>query len=449
MTTPRVVAPVFLLALLACFVSAATSAEIELTSPAGGEKWAIGSGHAISWKTATLPAAAMLKVELSNDGGKTWAAATTVPNSGSYLWTIPDGTPATVQIRVAAASGEPSAPRQVSIIPSQAVQYEWKKITMTAAWAPRDGAGALVYKDALWLIGGWNPDPKYRQQFFPRICNNEVWTSKNGADWTQVKVNSFKDDTFNAEADWEGRHTAGYVVHKDKMWIVGGDCNQHHYHFDVWNSDNGKDWTYVNKGKPVPWGPRCLHYTVAFKDKIWVMGGQTVPQFAPAEQHYHRDVWNSSDGVEWTKLEPKEPFWPQRGMIGGGVVFNDRIWILGGGTYDTPTINSRKFMNDVWSSADGVSWTQHTEAAPWTPRQYHDVGVFDGRMWVMEGYHVSSGNRKDVWYSQDGVNWYEVPNTPWKPRHAAGIYTYDGGIWMIGGNNMEPDAWKLVPVAKK
>ena len=66
-------------------------------------------------------------------------------------------------------------------------------------------------------------------------------------------------------------------------------------------------------------------------------------------------------------------------MIGGAAVFRDRIWILGGGTYATPTTPQRKFYSDVWSSADGVRWQQHTQHAPWAPRQYHDVAVFDDK----------------------------------------------------------------------
>ena len=166
----------------------------------------------------------------------------------------------------------------------------------------------------MWFLGGWNPGDK---KHFPRICNNEVWSSADGATWTLVKPNTFLDRTFDPTKDWEGRHTAGYVVHKDKMWIVGGDVNQGHYHSDVWNSADGKTWTLVNAGKPVPWGPRALHYTVAFKDKIWVMGGQTIPQFAQADEVFYRDVWNSTDGVTWEQVTPKEPYWSQRGMIGG------------------------------------------------------------------------------------------------------------------------------------
>ena len=335
-----------------------------------------------------------------------------------------------------------STARQKSVTSSKNVpQYEWKQVTLQAPFAPRDGAGALTYHGKMWLIGGWNPGDK---KHFPRICNNEVWNSANGADWNLVKPNTFLDANFDPKQDWEGRHTAGYVVHRDKMWIVGGDVNQKHYHFDVWNSSDGAHWNFVNRDHPIPWGPRALHYTVAFLDKIWVIGGQTVPQFAPHEEVFYRDIWNSADGINWQQVQPKEPYWPQRGMIGGSVVFQDRLWILGGGTYDTPKIPQRKFFNDVWSTADGVTWKQHVEHAPWPARQYHDVAVFDGRMWVLEGYSPKVGNRKDVWHSDDGVNWYEIPDTPWKPRHAASPFVHDNALWMVVGNNMQPDVWKLV-----
>ncbi len=320
--------------------------------------------------------------------------------------------------------------------------YRWVNVTQKAAYAPRDGAGALVFKNKMWLLGGWNPNDKIH---FPRICNNEVWSSTDGVNWSLVKPNTFLDKKFDPTSDWEGRHTAGYVVYKDKMWIVGGDPNQGHYQFDVWNSDNGKDWNYVNQGQDIPWGPRALHVTLVFKDKIWVMGGQTTPQAAPAKEVFYRDIWNTADGVHWNKVEPKEPYWPQRGMIGGNVVFKGRMWILGGGTYDTPKVPTRKFYNDVWSSADGIHWKLHIKSAPWKPRQYHDVAVFDNKMWVTQGYYnKGGGNMKDVWYSADGVNWVEVPNTPWKPRHASSLFVYDDALWMVAGNSMRKDVWKLV-----
>lgn len=312
---------------------------------------------------------------------------------------------------------------------AMAAEYRWEKITMTAAFAPRDGAGALTFDGKMWLLGGWNPGDKVN---FPKICNSEVWCSTDGVTWTEV----------NEQAPWEGRHTAGWLVHDDKMWVIGGDCNQHHYQNDVWNSSDGVTWTKVCD--EVPWGNRALQFVYSFKGKIWAMGGQTMPAFAPGPPEiFYNDVWCSEDGVNWTRVLEHAP-WSPRGMSSGQVVFNDRLWIIGGGTYDTPTTPTREFYNDVWSTEDGVNWTCHTEHAAFPPRQYHEVAAWDGKMWVMEGYHKDGGNRKDVWYSANGVNWFELPETPWNPRHAASLFVYDDALWMVAGNNMQSDVWKLV-----
>lgn len=318
--------------------------------------------------------------------------------------------------------------------------YRWVNVTKQAAFAPRDGAGALVYKGKMWLLGGWNPSDK---KHFPRICNNEVWSSVDGVSWLLEKPNTFLDRSFDVASDWEGRHTAGYVVYKERMWIIGGDANQGHYQNDVWSSADGKTWTLVSKDTQLPWAPRTLHYTLVFNGKMWVLGGQTMPGFAAAKEAFYRDAWTSSDGVRWEEVALKEPCWSPRGMIGGSAVFKDRIWMLGGGTYDTPQVKTRNFYNDVWSSADGSAWTRHVEQAPWAPRQYHDVAVFDDRLWVLEGYSLAKGNRNDVWHSADGVHWSEIPATPWRPRHAASVFVHANALWMVTGNNMESDVWKL------
>lgn len=180
------------------------------------------------------------------------------------------------------------------------------------------------------------------------------------------------------------------------------------------------------------------------------MGGQTMPAFIDDNDgdRFYRDIWTTTDGANWEQVVPNEPYWPARGMIGGNVVFKDRIWILGGGTYDTPTTPRRKVYHDVWSSSDGVNWQCHVENAPWVPRQYVDVAVFDGCMWVLEGCGPAKqmANRNDVWYSEDGANWYELAGTPWGARHAAGVFVHDNALWMVAGNNMTPDVWKLVRV---
>ena len=323
---------------------------------------------------------------------------------------------------------------------SSPTNYKWIPVTDHATFPPRDGAGALVYDDKMWLIGGWNPGDKITNPIHSD-CNNEVWNSVDGIAWSLIKPNTHLDDRFDPTTDWEARHTAGYAVHQAKMWIVGGDPLLGHYQFDVWNSGDGLTWNWVNQDAPVPWGPRVLHHTVAFKDRIWVIGGQTLPQFAPAAERFFNDVWCSTDGVEWTCVLPEAP-WSPRGLIGGSAVFQDRLWLIGGGTYET---DSRPYTGtpEVWSTADGVRWECHARNAPWLPRVYHDVAVFDGKLWLLEGQRIGPGNGNDVWFSADGKNWEELPGTPWANRHAASVFIYHEALWMMAGCHMGRDIWKL------
>ena len=108
------------------------------------------------------------------------------------------------------------------------------------------------------------------------------------------------------------------------MWIVGGDVNQGHYHADVWYSTDGARWTQANPSAPVPWAPRALHYTVAMHDRIWIMGGQTVPQLAADEERRYSDLWNSEDGLHGIAFYgASQP--GHRGMIGGSAVLGSNL----------------------------------------------------------------------------------------------------------------------------
>ena len=307
----------------------------------------------------------------------------------------------------------------------------------------RDGAGALSFGGSMYLIGGWNPDDR---QHFPRITVNEVLRSADGATWTPVKANTFgAGDAGNRDrdrdGDWEGRHTFGRVVHDNAMWIVGGDANQGYYQDDVWRSSDGVSWARV--ATQPPWTGRMLSIVGCYAGRIWVMGGQRMPAMVAGERdELYADVWCSEDGAAWRRVAPQGPMWEPRGMIDQAVVFDGRMWVLGGGTYDTPNVPERKFYNDVWSTTDGARWTCHTSSAAWAPRQYHHAAVWDDRLWVLGGYaHRDLG---DVWYSVDGEAWQELPHTPWAARHAASVWVHDDALWVGFGSRGATDCWKLV-----
>lgn len=73
--------------------------EIELTSPAGGEAWEVGTDHVITWESMNVPG--LVKLYYSVDGGATWVGINYgAPNTGSYTWHVDAPVSANVKIRV-------------------------------------------------------------------------------------------------------------------------------------------------------------------------------------------------------------------------------------------------------------------------------------------------------------------------------------------------------------
>ena len=71
-------------------------------------------------------------------------------------------------------------------------------------------------------------------------------------------------------------------------------------------------------------GPRADHSTVVFDDKMWVIAGGT-------RGNVYKDVWYSSDGINWHELEGEIP-WEGR-FDHATVVFDNKIWIIAGSHY--------------------------------------------------------------------------------------------------------------------
>jgi len=78
-----------------------------LTSPNGGESWAAGSVHAITWDSADITDAHLgsipISLEFSSDGGTSYSEfATGLANSGSYNWTVPGVVTSDAMIKIVA-----------------------------------------------------------------------------------------------------------------------------------------------------------------------------------------------------------------------------------------------------------------------------------------------------------------------------------------------------------
>jgi len=78
----------------------------------------------------------------------------------------------------------------------------WTRVTDSAAWAPRIWFSTLVYRDRMWVLGGWAETGNI----------GDVWYSKDGKTWTE----------FKSDVKWSKRHEHAAFVFKDKIWVAGG-----------------------------------------------------------------------------------------------------------------------------------------------------------------------------------------------------------------------------------
>ena len=300
----------------------------------------------------------------------------------------------------------------------------WVKVTERAGWQARDSQGEVVYKDRLWVFGGWFNSFEAP----PR----DVWSSGNGKTWKLVEK----------QAPWIHSDLPMTLAFRDKMWLMGGWYNGrlpgHSASNQVWSSTDGVNWK--SETKAAGWSPRLAAAVVEFQGKMWMLGG-TENYYFGNEKSLKNDVWSSVDGKEW-KLATADAGWSPRAYH-AAVVHDGKMWVLGGGNY----VPKYQANNDVWCSEDGIHWTEVTKSAPWHSRLWFSSVVYRDQMWVIGGWSNNpSTNWGDVWHSRDGKNWKQLKSDViWEERHEHSAYVFQDKIWVAGGHAkpLNSEVWSL------
>ena len=301
---------------------------------------------------------------------------------------------------------------------------DWVLVTADAGWQPRDSQGELVYKDQLWIFGGWFQS----YEAPPR----DVWTSPDGKTWRRVAES----------APWKHSDLPMSITFSNRMWIMGGWHNGrlpgHSASSQVWASTDGADWDQVTND--AEWSPRIAAALVEFEGKLWILGG-TENYYFGDHKSLKNDVWSSVDGKEWTQVTESAAWSPR--AYHQAVVLNNKIYLFGGGNY-VPEYHA---LNDIWSSEDGEHWTLVSESAPWQPRLWFSAAVYRDHMWVLGGWaNNPSRNCGDVWYSKDGNAWTELKSEKiWKARHEHSVFVFQDKLWVAGGHSqpLNNEVWSL------
>lgn len=286
----------------------------------------------------------------------------------------------------------------------------WERIS-DLPFSPRDGVGVINFKNEIWMLGGWVYGP----------TTNEIYKSSDGINWE-----------LSDKGNWPARHCAGMVAFQDKMWVISGDG-----YSDVWSSEDGVKWK--KEVENAPWGQRYAPYVLAFAGKIWLMGGVSWWDddgfYHPNNEQVFNDVWSSVDGSNWVQ-ETDSASWGPRGIIHGSVVFNNEMYIIGGGSKNGNV--TTLIYNDVWKSKNGVEWELVTEKAPWNPRIHLTTIAFDDKIWVIDGTTTKENLTNEVWYSEDGKEWNQQNSVTKFPRtHASTVFVHDNVLYMSAGFDID------------
>jgi hypothetical protein len=294
--------------------------------------------------------------------------------------------------------------------------YAWTQVTATGLPSVRDGSFGFSIGTKHYICLGWiSGNTRY----------NDWYESSNlaGTSWSSMGTITGSED----------KHTVASFITPSAAYFVNGDIFnisiEGAYQKDSFKF-NGTSWT--EQTTDCGLGDYSLMGSAYHNGEYYTIGGQ---------KRYDYDLGNSNacyksndECVSFTG-QGTHPF--DGGNLWGSLVsFNGKLWKIGGGQYWDSDINDRTYPTAIYSSTNGVSWTNEG-TFPGFGRQYHQTIVWDSKIWVIGGFNHNDTdwNRKDVWYSSDGVNWTELTGTPWVNRHAHTCWVADNQIWMFGGSS--------------
>jgi hypothetical protein len=203
---------------------------------------------------------------------------------------------------------------------------DWTTLTNNVGFTPRFGDMLLNAGTTMYIYGGYDPDaiPNYQSDIYRCVDNY-------GIVWTKM---------FNTPLP--GRAFDTFTLFNNNMYIIGGQ-NASTVLSDIWVSPNGGQWLEITSN--AIFGARYMHTTIAYNNKLWVIGGYDI------NNNPLTDVWNSSDGKNWTQIINNVA--QLKGTF-TGLVYQNRMYLIGGLNYSNNSITPKIVLESI----DGVSWKQ-------------------------------------------------------------------------------------------
>ena len=207
----------------------------------------------------------------------------------------------------------------------------------------------------------------------------------------------------------------------------------------VWKScDNGESWVSLGDA---PWTTRAGIAFTSFQGKIVIAGGCYGSSIGKGRK-FLNDVWSSADGTNWTELTPKAAWSVRSGAR--LVTFGEKLLIIAGEIGFTPDTQ----LGDIWMSDTGKEWSLLTASPGFSKRSGHGVVVAGHTLLVLAGWHDNKCLH-DLWSSSDGVSWTMRSNSTWQCKaDSCGKFDFwpivrGNTLLTIGGSNAYSTFGKL------
>jgi N-acetylneuraminic acid mutarotase len=210
--------------------------------------------------------------------------------------------------------------------------------------------------------------------------------------------------------DIRSQHTI--LDFNNAFWVIGGTSGTPRR--TVFTSTDGTSWSEAGTNV-LPFGVYG-HGSVVFNSKMWMIGGFT------SNFTFSRKVYSSTDGTTWTEVGTDAL--PVGLYQFGCVVFNSKMWVIGG---SKNVVAVRK----VYSSSDGITWTEAgTDALP-NPIDHMPCVAFNGYIWILSGQFYTQ-----VLRSSDGITWNAVGTATFpQSNFGSNAFVMDNHIWVLGGGD--------------
>lgn len=172
------------------------------------------------------------------------------------------------------------------------------------------------------------------------------------------------------------------------------------------------------------------HTMNVFQGSLWILGGEGYN--SEGQRTRYNDVWTAdldTKALPTFTLSLESAQWSARAYhqavsfgSPNSTSVEERLWILGGASRSCDSFP----CDDVWSSSDGVTWTNHYTAARWQGRYAHAAVQRQGMVYIFGGIGLKYESLfifSDVWAASDpGGDWHEVIQslTPRNACHTSG-----------------------------